>query len=95
MFSKGVMINMLEAVIVAIITGVFSLTGILLSSKATQNKIMTEIKINQAVTDTKIEELTRETRLHNGFGQRIPILEEQMKSVNHRISDLENERRGA
>lgn len=86
---------MLEAVIVAIITGVFSLTGILLSSKATQNKIMAELKTHQAVTDTKIEELTREVREHNNFARRVPILEEQMKVVNHRVSNLENERRGA
>ena len=86
---------MLEAVIVAIITGVFSLTGILLSSKATQNKIMAELKTHQAVTDTKLEALTREVREHNNFVCRVPVLEEQMKVVNHRISNLENERRGA
>ena len=71
------------------------MTGILLSSKATQNKIMAELKTHQAVTDTKIEELTREVREHNNFARRVPILEEQMKVVNHRVSNLENERRGA
>ena len=44
---------------------------------------------SQAVTDTKLEELTREVRAHNNFAQRVPILEEQMKVVNHRIADLE------
>ena len=44
----------------------------------------------QAVTDTKLEELTREVRAHNNFAQRIPVLEEQMRVVNHRITDLEN-----
>lgn len=95
MFSEGVMINMLEAVIVAIITGVFSLTGILISSKATQNKIMAELKTHQAVTDTKLEVLTREVREHNNFARRVPVVEEQIKVLNHRVADLENERRGA
>ncbi|MDO4810531.1 MAG: hypothetical protein Q3985_01175 [Eubacteriales bacterium] len=43
----------------------------------------------QAVTDTKLEELTREVRLHNNFAQRVPVLEEQIKVANHRIADLE------
>lgn len=43
----------------------------------------------QAVTDTKIEELTREVRLHNNFAQRVPVLEERVKVVNHRLDDLE------
>ena len=46
----------------------------------------------QAVTETKLEELTREVRTHNNFAQRIPVLEEQMKVANHRIADLEKER---
>lgn len=52
-----------------------------------------QIKTQQAVTDTKIEELTREVRTHNNFAQRVPVLEEQMKVANHRIEDLEKERR--
>ena len=84
-----------DAIIVAIITGAFSLAGILISGKMTQHKIMAELKTHQAVTDTKLEELTREVREHNNFARRVPILEEQMKVVNHSISDLENERRGA
>ena len=46
----------------------------------------------QAVTETKLEELTREVRMHNNFAQRVPVLEEQMKVANHRIADLEKER---
>ena len=48
---------------------------------------------SQAVTDTKLEELTREVREHNNFARRVPILEEQMKVANHRIADLENHER--
>nr|DAZ52123.1 MAG TPA: hypothetical protein [Caudoviricetes sp.] len=46
---------------------------------------------NQAVTETKIEELTREVREHNGFARRVPVVEEQIKVINHRIKDLEAE----
>ena len=51
------------------------------------------MRINQAVTDTKIDELTREVREHNNFARRVHILEEQMKVANHRIADLENHER--
>lgn len=69
---------MTESIIVALITGSMTLIGVLIAS----NK-------QQAVTDTKLDELTREVREHNDFARRVPILEEQMKIVNHRISDLE------
>ena len=48
------------------------------------------MKVAQAVTDTKIEELTREVRQHNNFAQRMPVVEEQIKVINHRLSDLEH-----
>jgi hypothetical protein len=70
--------NVTESIIVALITGSMTLIGVLIAS----NK-------QQAVTDTKLDELTREVREHNDFARRVPILEEQMKVVNHRISDLE------
>ena len=53
-------------------------------------KITQEMKIAQAVTDTKLDELTREVREHNNFAQRVPVLEEQIKVANHRIEDLEH-----
>ena len=68
-----------ESIIVAIITGVLTLIGVLISNSR-----------SQAVTETKLEELTREVRLHNIFAQRVPVIEEQIKVANHRISDLEN-----
>ena len=83
---------MSDAIIVALITGGLSLIGVLISnSKAAQNM---DAKLNkqQAVTETKLEELTREVRAHNNFAQRIPVLEEQIKVANHRIADLEKER---
>ena len=81
---------MSEAIVVALITGGLSLTGVVLTCLATAKKNETAMKISQAVTDTKIQELTREVRLHNGFAQRLPVVEEQIKVINHRLADLEH-----
>lgn len=80
---------MSEAVIVALITGGLSLAGVVITCMATAKKNETTMKVSQAVTDTKIQELTREVRLHNGFAQRLPVVEEQIKVINHRLTDLE------
>lgn len=69
----------MDALIAAVISGVVTLAGVLIAnSKA------------QAVTDVKIEELTREVRKHNSFAEKIPVIEEQIKVANHRIDDLEH-----
>ena len=69
----------MNEIIVALITGGVTLRGVLLSNQKAQ-----------AVTETKIDELTREVREHNNFARRVPVLEEQMKVANHRIQDLED-----
>lgn len=83
-----------DTIAVALITGVFGLlcaiiTGII-SAIATGKSTGKTIAVAQAVTDTKIEELTREVREHNGFARRMPVVEEQIKVINHRIEDLEH-----
>ena len=80
---------MSEAILVALITGGLSLIGVVITCLATAKKNETAMKVSQAVTDTKIEELTREVRQHNNFAQRMPVVEEQIKVINHRIEDLE------
>ena len=80
---------MSEAIITAIITGGVSLIGVVITCLMTARKTENTMRINQAVTDTKIDELTREVREHNGFARRMPVVEEQIKVANHRISDLE------
>ena len=70
---------MSETLITALITGAVTLAGVLLSNSR-----------SQAVTETKLEELTREVREHNGFARRMPVVEEQIKVINHRLQDLEN-----
>ena len=67
-----------EAVIVALITGGLTLLGVMISNGRTQ-----------AILETKVEELAREVREHNNFARRMPVVEEQIKVINHRISDLE------
>ena len=80
---------MSEAIVVALITGGMSLIGVIVTSLVTARKSENAIKIAQAVTDTKIQELTREVREHNNFAKRMPVVEEQIKVINHRIDDLE------
>ncbi len=80
----------MEGIIAAIITGILSLVGVVVSNLAANAKMTKELEKAQAVTDTKIEELTREVREHNNFAKRVPVLEEKAKVADHRISDLEN-----
>ena len=70
---------MTETVICALITGGLTLMGVLIANGK-----------QQAITDTKLDELTREVREHNSFAQRVPVIEEQIKVINPRIEDLEN-----
>ena len=81
---------MTEAIIVALISGGLSLIGVVVTCIATAKKNENTLKVSQAVTDTKIEELTREVRAHNNFAQRMLVVEEQIKVINHRIDDLED-----
>ena len=67
-------------IIVAVITGCITLAGVLISNSK-----------SQAVTETRLEELTREVREHNNFARRVPVLEEQVRVANHRIKDLEDD----
>ena len=83
-------INIIGSIIVALI----SLIGIVYSVNKSNDKlnqqIQYEMKVRQAVTDEKITELTREVREHNNFARRMPVVEEQIKVINHRIQDLED-----
>ena len=68
----------MENILTALLSGGVTLLGVIISNNR-----------HQAVTDTKVEELPREVREHNHFAQRVPVVEEQIKVINHRISDLE------
>lgn len=76
---------MSESVLAALTTGVLSLLGVIVSNMAAARKTEESIRISQAVTDAKLEELTREVREHNGFARRMPVVEEQIKTIQHRL----------
>lgn len=78
-----------DSIIVALITGGLSLVGVIISNRKQGQEIAHTLDRQQAITGTRLDELTREVREHNDFARRIPVLEEQMKVANHRISDLE------
>lgn len=79
----------MEAIITALITGGLALIGVIISNISSNRRVEHQIQVNQAVTDTKLDELTREVRMHNNFAQRVPVIEEQQKVQDHRIADLE------
>lgn len=78
-----------EAILVALITGGLSVVGVIITNLAAARKSEAAIRMAQAITDTKLEELTREVREHNNFAKRMPVVEEQIKVINHRLADLE------
>lgn len=79
----------MESIISACISGILALIGVILTVSSSNRKMQAALEKTQAVTDTKLDELTREVREHNGFARRMPVVEEQIKVINHRISDLE------
>ena len=80
---------MSEAIVAAVITGGLSLVGVVITCLATAKKTEKATAVAQAVTETKIDEMTREVRSHNNFARRMPVVEEQIKVINHRLADLE------
>ncbi len=80
---------MTEAVVAALITGGLSLAGVILSNDKARQAMDAKLDKQQAVTETRLEELTREVRAHNDFARRVPVLEEQIKAANHRLGELE------
>ena len=82
----------METIVSALIAGGLALIGTVLTVSSGQKKTEHKLETAQAVTDCKIDELTREVRLHNNFAQRVPVMEEQIKVINHRIADLEGEK---
>ena len=80
---------MTGTIIAAVVSGICTLLGTIITIIASNGKLTKKLEINQAVTDEKISELTREVREHNNFARRMPVVEEQIKVINHRIEDLE------
>jgi hypothetical protein len=78
----------------SILASGITLIGVFAKLKQSNNEIVHRLETTQAVNSTKIEELTREVREHNGFARRMPVVEEQIRVVNHRLSDLEEYHKG-
>lgn len=82
----------MESIIAAIITGILALVGVIITNTANGRRMEHKIEVTQAVTDTKLDELTREVREHNNFAKRVPVVEQELKEVNRRLDNLEEGR---
>ena len=82
---------MTEGIIVAVITVVGAIIAAFIQGNITSSKLTSEFDKKLAVSETKMDELTREVREHNNFARRVPVIEEQIKVINHRIDDLEKQ----
>lgn len=81
-------------IIVAVITGVLTFLGVIVSNTQSNKKVEQKIQTAQAVTDCKLEELTREVREHNNFARRMPVVEEQIKNIHAKIEYLHKDKAG-
>ena len=79
----------MESIIASLITGGLALVGVIITNINGDRKIEHKLAVAQAVTDTKIDMLTEEVKKHNNFASRMPVVEEQIKVINHRLEDLE------
>ena len=78
----------MEVIIASTITGALALVGVIITNKSASDRMSQELKVHQAITDTKIDHLTAEVRKHNNFATRVPVLEEQVHEIRERIDDL-------
>ena len=80
--------KIMDSIIVAIITGVLSLLGVIVTNMSSNRKIENQLEVHQAVTDTKLETLTEEVRKHNNFASRIPVIEKDIEYLKVEVADL-------
>jgi len=79
----------MENILPALITGVLALIGVIITNISSNKTIESKLAVSQAITDTKLDNLTEEVKKHNNFASRIPVVEEQIKDINRRLTDLE------
>lgn len=84
---------MSEAIVIALISSIIPLLGTVITVLWSAGRTDEKVRTGQAVMQSKVEELTREVREHNNFARRMPVVEEQIKVINHRLEDLENDGR--
>lgn len=85
---------MSEAIIVALVTGGLSLLGVIFSNAINARSMDAKLEQREAVMETKLDALTESVKEHNNFAKRLPVVEEQIKVINHRIQDLEDAQKG-
>lgn len=78
-----------SSIIVSIVSAAATITGVIISTRASNREIQHKLETHQAVIDTKIDNLTTAVNKHNHFAERMPVIEEQIKVINHRLDDLE------
>lgn len=84
----------MENIFAALVTGILTLIGVIITNMMSNRKIENELKTAQAVTNERIEELTREVRAHNNFAQRVPVVENEIKNIYHKINYLHSNGNG-
>lgn len=84
-----------SSILVSIITGALSLTGIIITNVSSNRKVEHQLEVHQAVTETKLENLTSEVRKHNNFAARVPVMENDIDHLKHEVSDLKEVVQGA
>ena len=82
----------MESILPSIITGVLALIGVIISNISSNKQVENKLITAQAVTDQKIVALTEEVRKHNNFATRVPVLEANMQSIEHRLENLERQK---
>lgn len=80
----------MESIIAALITGVLTLVGVIITTTSGNRKVEASLEKSQAVTETKLEELTREVREHNNFARRMPVVEHEIETINHTLEELKS-----
>lgn len=78
-----------SSIIVSIVSAAATISGVIISTKASGREISHKLETHQAVIDTKIDNLAAAVNKHNHFAERMPVVEEQIKVINHRLEDLE------
>lgn len=79
------------SIIVSLITGAVTIATVIINTRASNRELTHKLETQQAVFETKLDGLTSEVREHNNFARRMPVVEEQIKVINHRLEDLEHE----
>lgn len=82
----------ITSIIVAVLSGAATIATVIINTKASNKEITHKLETHQAVVDTKLDALANEVREHNNFARRMPVVEEQIKVINHRLEDLEHEK---